>query len=271
MSLKRIDSVYLKRRKALTRNGVFGCLFTYSLGCIVVLIALCQMPVALAAMEDKSELNEIRKEGASVLGDSNYKLDGKYWPIYGSPRGKRFYLHYCLPGFIPLEQGQCQPGKIPGSDPASVQVEYEYTLGSREVGDVGLEGSPAFMFPFQVNVNLNGKTPYFDQYNKMFEISKWKSHKVVKGSDVLQGKYVGLIYYESPAMPGGWWVPKDLSEYQTKLGNPPIFVCGSDICYLTIDQRNGWVATAKFNNAALSDWRALFVQLNESINIIMEQ
>lgn len=66
-------------------------------------------------------------------------------------------------------------------------------------------------------------------------------------------------------------MPKDISEYRTKLGNPPMFACDSNSCFLNLDQGNGWIVSVIFNEAALKDWRTFFVQLNDSIKIIMEQ
>jgi hypothetical protein len=228
------------------------------------------MPASVAAMEGEYEAWKITENGAPALGDPNYKHDDKYAPIYGSMDGRTFFLHYCLPGFVPQGLGECDLGSIPGRDPRGVQVEYNNALGSREAERVGMEASAAYKLPFPVNVNIEDKTPYFNRYKKAFEQAKWKSHQVVKGVGALQDKYEGLDFYESPGLPGGWWVPEDLTEYRTKLGNPPIFECSTNYCYLILDQGNGWVVTARFNEAALSGWRAFFVQLNESINIVME-
>jgi hypothetical protein len=271
VSFKNIDGVPLERRTARLGNGAFRRLAQSALACLVVLVTLFNMPESVAETKVDSERSELKKEGSPVLGDPNYKLDPKYWPIYGSPRGKSFFLHYCFPGLVPQELGKCDAGSIPGSDPESVQVNYNYSLIGREAEHARLEGSAAFHFPFPVNVSLEGKTPYLEQYKRKAEISKWESHQVVKSQGELSSKYEGLDFYESPALPGGWWVPEDITEYRTKLGNPPMFVCGSHHCFLNLDQGNGWIVTAIFNEAALKDWRTFFVQLNESIKIIMEQ
>ncbi|UTW07168.1 hypothetical protein [Pseudomonas benzenivorans] len=230
-------------------------------------VALCQVSI-IAAAENGGDSSLIRKESVPVLGDPNYKLDSKYWPIHGSPRGKSFFLHYCLPGFVPQGLGGCRVD-LPGRDPRGIQVEYLYSLGGRDE-HAFLEGSPAFLFPFPVNINLEGKTPYLAQYKKS-ELSKWRSHQVVKDKGELSNKYDGLDFYEASALPGGWWVPENIFEYQTRLGNPPIFVCSDSYCALILDQGSGWVVRAKFNEAALSNWREFLLQLNVSIKEILGQ
>lgn len=269
MKFSCIDGALLKGRTS-PEGKLFKCLSRSALCCVAVLISLCQISTVVA-MENGNDSGEIKKEAAPVLGDPNYKLDYKYAPIYGSMDGKSFFLHYCLPGFIPRGLGDCKPG-LPGRDPRGVQVHYEYSLnGQNAEHSRRLEGGGAFLFPFPVNVNLEGKTPYLEQYKRRSVLAKERGYQVVEYQGELKDKYEGLVRYESVALPGGWWVPKDTSEYQTRLGNPPIFVCSDFYCTLTLDQGNGWMVDATFNEAALNDWRAFFVQFNESIKKIMEQ
>lgn len=264
MKLTRDDSVEFNREGYVSWNWYLRTFSNFAIACVILVVFLGQM-VSVAASE-----SVVAGKVNPVLGDRDYKLDLKYSPIYGSPRGKSFFLHYCLPEFLPRRLGQCELGKAPGSDPDVVQVHYKYSLGSREAESATLEGGGVFIFPFPVNMDLEGRTPYLEQYKKQLARARDNGRQVARYQGELKSKYEGLERYESPALPGGWWVPEDISEYQTRLGNPPIFLCSSYFCMLTLDQGNGWVVTAIFNEAALKDWRTFFVQLNESIKIIME-
>ncbi|TWC42856.1 hypothetical protein FBY03_10137 [Pseudomonas sp. SJZ079] len=272
MKLKSIRGVYLVRQMAFSGNGLLSKLAQSAFACFVVFIMLWQMPNAVAETKFDGETSELRKEGIPVLGDPNYKHDSKYLPVYAAMDGSSFALHYCLPGFVPLGLSNCARGRIPGSDPRGVQVVYSYYLRGRDVEQVRMEGNVSYKFPFPVNVDLEGRTPYVAQYKEAFERARLGAPMLVKHRGELQGKYEGLDLYEEPGHHyGSWWAPKDLNKYRTRLGNPPIFACSKNFCFLVLDQGNGWVVTAKFNEAALKDWRAFFVQLNNSISIIMEQ
>lgn len=175
-----------------------------------------------------------------------------------------------MPGFVPHGIGECELKVAPGSDSNSIQVHYKYSLDGRNAEHARLEGSPTFLFPFPVNKNIKNNTPYFERYKKRSELAIKSRYPASKIPDQSNNKYEGLDRCESPLLLGGWWVPKDTSEYKTKLGNPPMFVCSSSFCILTLDQGNGWIVEAIFNESALEDWRTFFVQFNESIDKIMQ-
>jgi len=235
--------------------------------CVAVMLLLSQVGWVAAA----ENMAGVSKSADPVLGDRAYRLDQKYSPIYGSPRGKSFFLHYCMPGFYPRRLGECELGRAPGSDPSVVQVHYKYSLGGREVESARVEGGGAYLFPFPVNVNLEGKTPYVAQYRNRSEMAKNGNRWVFKVKGERGNRYEGLDLYESSVASGAWWVPRNINEYRTRLGNPPIFVCGNNLCYLTLDQGDGWVVSAIFNESNLSGWREFLVQFNNSIKIVMEK
>ncbi|HHN0038543.1 hypothetical protein ACSES4_07680 [Pseudomonas aeruginosa] len=240
----------------------------YSFGVLFFLVAI--KATAVAGAESKIGVEGAINEEPS-LGDPDYKLDSKYHPIYGALTGKSFYLHYCLPEFAPEAEGGCKAG-IPGSIPDAVQVRYKYSLGDDSESPM-LEGGGWFAFPFPVNVALEGKTPYIEQYKERERAVRNKSKKSAPQKVVSDVKFEGLIRYESSAMPksAGWWVPEDMDEYRTRLGNPLVFSCSPHFCTLTLDQGNGWEVRATFNESALSDWRNFFVRFDASTKEIMEQ
>lgn len=225
---------------------------------------------AEATEKNNSESQGVKEKGLS-LGDPGYKLDSKYHPIYGSLTGKSFYLHYCLPEFVPEAEGGCKTG-APGSIPDAVQVRYKYSLGDDSERPM-LEGGGWFAFPFSVNVDLEGKTPYIEQYKERERAVRNRSKKSAAQKVVSDIKFEGLVLYESTAIPKSfrWWVPENMDEYRTRLGNTPVFSCSPLFCTFTLDLGNGWEARATFNEAALSDWRNFFVRFNASTKEIMEQ
>lgn len=198
----------------------------------------------------------------------------KFHPIYGAMSGESFFLHYCLPDFIPRAEGNCKAG-VPGSIPNTVQVKYQYSLG-KDFKRPLLEGGGWFVFPFPVNVDMEGKTPYVEFYRERdlsVGAGMKKPHLEVEKAAVDGDKFEGLVLYELVAMPKTfkWWVPENKDEYRTRLGNPPIFSCSPQYCNLTLDLGNGWEARAIFNEAALLDWRNFFVRFRASTRQIMEK
>lgn len=235
----------------------------------VTLLTILGFTVEVAA-KNNNESQGVKEKGLS-LGDPGYKLASKYHPIYGSLTGKSFYLHYCLPEFIPRGEGGCKAG-IPGSIPDTVQVRYKYSLDDNSERPM-LEGGGWFAFPFPVNVDLEDKTPYIENYKERERAVSNKSKESAAKKVSSDIEFEGLIRFESAAMPKSarWWVPENMDEYRTRLGNPLVFSCSPRFCTLTLDQGNGWEARATFNEAALSDWRNLFVRFNASTKEIMEQ
>lgn len=196
----------------------------------------------------------------------------KFHPIYGAMSGESFFLHYCLPEFIPRGEGDCRAG-IPGSVPDTVQVKYQYSLGEDFERPL-LEGGGWFVFPFPVNADVEGKTPYVDFYRERERDSQAKSeNSYVKKVPSGGVGFEGLSQYKSANMPKTfrWWVPENKDEYRTRLGNPPIFSCSPQYCNLTLDLGNGWEARTTFNEAALSDWRKFFVRFKTSTRDVMEK
>lgn len=242
----------------------------FSFAALIFFSAAHNCIAANAEVKDSTHQKKPDNQTKSKLGDPEYKIDPIYTPIYGSPIGKSFFLYYCLPDFSPNGLNDCSTGFAPGQSPVSVQVQYTYSLGDPNIERMRLEGSPAFKFPFPVNTNIKGKTPYIEQYMRMSKLAKKGMHNFVSRSDDYKEKYVDLDYYKSPLLPGGWWIPKDIHEYKTRLGNPPLFVCSQSFCFITLDQGNGWVVEATFNEVALKEWRTLLLKLNESIDKIME-
>lgn len=268
MRFSRVDSPPLKKQISPERK-FFKCLSRSTMCCVAVIISLCQIPTVVA-MESGNDSGEIKKEAAPVLGDPNYKPDPKYWPIHGSPRGKSFFLHYCLPGFVPQGLGDCKVD-LPGRDPRGVQVHYKYSLDGRDAEYAMLEGFPAYAFPFPVNIDIEGKTPYLARYKEMAKRAKETIFKIIEHQGESKNKYSGLVRYDITGISGLWfWAPANHAKYTTKLGNPPIFSCASSSCTLVLDQGNGWVVDAIFNEAVLNDWQNFFVQLNNSIMEVME-
>lgn len=270
MKIKKINYAPTPTRVAPSNKGLFRGIVHSTLASLVLLITLCKVAGAVAETKSESEPGEAKEKSSPVLGDPNYKHDLKYSPIYANMDGSSFALHYCLPGFVPQELGDCHRGSIPGHDPQGVQVVYTYYLRGRDAEHAQMEGGGTYEFPFPFNVDLNGRTPYETRYKEALNRARLNTSKVIKHQGNLQGKYEGLDFYEVPGQLGGWWVPEKLDEYRTKLGNPPIFVCGKNSCFLNLDQGNGWVVSARFNAAALKDWRTFYMQLNYSIKIIME-
>lgn len=204
------------------------------------------------------------------LGNAGYKHDPKYSPINGRIDGKGFYLHYCWPGVVAHRDGGCNISS-PEDDPRSIRVHFGYWLGRADEKSVPLEGE-VIAFPFPLNVDLENKTPYIEQYRARERILAEYGggfHAAQVGSGY---GYQGLIRYNASARTSSWWwVPKDTSNVTTKLGNPPIFSCNGKYCLITIDQGDGWVATAMFHEGILSEWRVFFEQLNVAIDKAMEQ
>ena len=198
----------------------------------------------------------------------------KYHPIHGVTSGESFFLHYCLPDFVPRGEGNCKAG-IPGSIPDTVQVKYQYSLG-KDFKRPLLEGGGWFVFPFPINVDVEGKTPYAENYRKR-DLSVGgsieKPHLEVEKAAVDNEVFEGLVLYKLVSMPDSfrWWIPEDRDQYQTALGNPPIFSCSPQYCNLTLDLGNGWEARAIFNEVALSDWENFFVRFKVSTKEVMEK
>ena len=194
-------------------------------------------------------------------------IDAKYHPIMGSPPGRSFFLHYCLPDFEPRGIGKCG-GLYKDNDPAAVNVEYLYALGG-DLDDARpyLEGAPAYALPVETNTNIAGKTPYENLYKSMASAAKISSFKVVerRGESV----YDGLNRYAVTGLSLEFWLPKETMIYRTPLGNPIVFVCGA-YCYLARDLGNGWLVQAEFKETALADWQTLVVQFENSIREVME-
>jgi hypothetical protein len=200
-------------------------------------------------------------------------LDPKYELIYGSMKGDSYYLHYCLPDFVPRGLGSCKRGIVPGEDPYGVQVHYHYGLNREHPDRALLEAGGAFIYPFLVNVDLKGKTPYVVHYQEIADRTRTHGRILIEIKDKDKNVYEGLVRYESVNLPKSWrmWIPDDLDKYRTKLGNPPMFSCGSSTCTTSIDLGNGWLVHAKFNEVTLTDWRKFYVQFNRSISELMEQ
>lgn len=197
-------------------------------------------------------------------------LDSKYHKIRGSQDSTSFFIHYCLPGFVPRGLGDCKRGVIPGSDPLGVQVEYYYALKSNR--QPYLEGGRG-VFPFPINVDVEGKTPYVKYYKERDDYVINSFNKLVECGLDRKQSFEGLVCYVYEKEPNieHWWVPENISEYKTKLGNPPIFVCGATYCVLTLDQGNGWLLRARFNETALENWRQFFVDLNRSVGELAKE
>lgn len=233
---------------------------------VTCLLGLSVLPVAPVAAEFVIQ---------SVKQDRIKQPDfRKYHPIYGAMSGESFFLHYCLPEFIPQGEGSCKVG-IPGSISDFVQVKYQYSLGD-DFKRPMLEGGGWFIFPFPVNVGVEGRTPYNENYrerNLSLAGATKKNHLEVKKATADDGDFEGLVLYELVSMPKTfrWWVPENRDEYRTELGNPPIFSCSPQYCTVTLDLGNGWEARAIFNEAALSDWQNFFVRFKGSAREIMEK
>jgi len=232
--------------------------------CFLGLGVLQVVPVAVGAVVQPVKQDRIKQP--------DFK---KYHPIYGAMSGESFFLHYCLPEFVPRGEGNCKAG-IPGSIPDTIQVNYQYSLG-KDFKRPLLEGGGWFVFPFPVNVDVGGgKTPYAENYrerNLSVGGSIKKPHLEVEKAAVDNEMFEGLVLYELISMPDSfrWWIPEDRDEYRTTLGNPPIFSCSPQYCTLTLDLGNGWEARAMFNEVVLSDWRNFFARFKVSASVVMEK
>jgi hypothetical protein len=204
--------------------------------------------------------------------DKFKNLPAKYLPITGN-QYKSYFLHYCFPGFLPISESDCKREFIAGKDPGIVQVNFQYSLMDNDIDSTFLEASPnRIIYPVPVNVNLEGKTPYLNEYKKRIEYAKKQaSYPLVK--DIEIKKYKGLNCYKSKGMleDSRICIPEKYSEYKTKIGNPPVFICLDSMCIIVLDQRNGWVVRATFHADALITWENFYLNLNGSIDAIMER
>lgn len=234
-----------------------------------VLIATCFWGLALLHIELVRADVVVQSVKQDRIRQSDFK---KFHPIYGAMSGESFFLHYCLPQFMPRGEGGCRAG-IPGSLPDTVQVKYQYSLGEDFERPL-LEGGGWFIFPFPVNFDVEGKTPYVDIYRERERDAKAKSGKShAKKVPFSEEGFEGLVQYKSATMPENfrWWVPENREEYRTNLNNPPIFSCFSPRCTLTLDLGNGWEARATFNEAALSAWQSFFLHFKTSTKDVMDK
>jgi hypothetical protein len=191
-------------------------------------------------------------------------LDDSYSVIYGSPRGRSFILHYCLPDFAPRKLGGCGSLYF-DNDHRAVNVEYFYALdGELDMARKYLEAAPAFSVSINRNQDISGKTPYEDIYRLMEGDSGGRIFSLLDdGGEGISG----LSRYTDTESTAEIWTPTNFIGRPSLLGNPPIFICVT-YCYFSKDLGDGWLARAQFDRAALGDWMLLVSGFEKSINVI---
>jgi hypothetical protein len=185
-------------------------------------------------------------------------IDARYGPISGSPSGSSVFLHYCLPDLEAVLSEGCRSKK---AQKQKVQIGYHYYLGGEE--PPRLEAAGYLSLPFSIDSDVRGKTPYYINYSSV-------DKRVVYKDDVdnVTEKFTGLSRYRIENQSAVLWIPTNYSADITRLGNPIIFYCSRTFCTLDLDLGNGWVATAKFDNSALSDWSGLYKKIYKSTDLV---
>ena len=212
-------------------------------------------------MKPEQATTEIRD-----VDGADYKPRPEHRTIYGTGEGPHFYLHYCLPGFVPKGVGDCASG-IRGTLADNVQVEFRYSLNEEDHRNVLLEGFSSLVVPpFEVNKDLQAKTPLYRFYREVERLNEDRNLKVIEHQGEEKSLYDGLIPYDVERLSMiRFWVPNDHDTYVTVLGNPPIFYCVSRLCSITMDQRNGWSVKAYFNEEVLKNWQGFLADFDRSI------
>lgn len=199
-------------------------------------------------------------------------LGSEHSIIWVSQNNDYIKVNYCLPDFYPYRTSICK-GKVgyPTMNPLSVSIHYKYPLHRKDWAGLRIEGLRPFILPFPININIDeSKTPYARSYEASLNINKRK-YPIVECNGCSGVVYDGLTQYTSPKFLNSWrlWVPKELNEYSTKLGNPYLFSCSYPNCTVILDQGNGWIADVYFNELALNDWRNFIINLEKTISYLM--
>lgn len=176
------------------------------------------------------------------------------------------YFYYCLPGFIPISLSECRHNLPALKNPSVIQLNFSNVLNMKNFAGLKYEWGYSYIPPFPVNNDLEGKTPYANEYRKL-TLRKKNSGVFLEScsdcsgfefDDLQEFKVKGSSYRRI-------WVPNDIEKYTTKIGNPYVFHCFDPHCVLTIDWGDGWVIRARFYESSLRNWKQVIENLNNEI------